>query len=263
MAGPVQRKKKDKSQPTTSTNSAPANAAATAGNAATLAGQLDHAYMAIEKSRFQTRQLHEQWRTYMLRMSYVVLMVMLHQSQTPTTTCIKDIKHWNGLETTSEPIPGSQAMRLVLNSSMVEMLGVLCCACLTWCLSLPLPPSRNDFATLPYQLSCVLIPMIVTLYFTSKSDPQVEEADVLSKSCLQFLPGATSVFASGSASLLDETEAPRPKRTLPVALVFHVIASCCLWFMQYQSRKQDQTLEKVKQLQQDLTQAQKGGKSKK
>lgn len=53
---------------------------------------LIRAQSAVEQSQVSTLVLHQQWRTQLLRMSYLVMVVTLHIAQTPSSACIKDIK---------------------------------------------------------------------------------------------------------------------------------------------------------------------------
>lgn len=59
-----------------------------------LSEQLSRAMTAVEKNQQTALQLHRQWRTQLLRMSYIVIIVTLHLAQAPSTSCIKEIKVW-------------------------------------------------------------------------------------------------------------------------------------------------------------------------
>ena len=80
----TQRKKTDKTTTTA--------AAAVAGNDEELTDQLNRAQEAVERNHAATQTLHAQWRTQLLRMAYLVMIVTLHIAQAPSSTCIKDIK---------------------------------------------------------------------------------------------------------------------------------------------------------------------------
>jgi hypothetical protein len=54
--------------------------------------QLDKALAALGRNRIAMLTLYVQWRSQLLRLSYAVMMVIFHQLQGPTTTCIKQIK---------------------------------------------------------------------------------------------------------------------------------------------------------------------------
>jgi hypothetical protein len=54
--------------------------------------QLDRALAALESNRRAMLTLYVQWRTQLLRMSSIVMLVILYQLQEPTTSCLKEIK---------------------------------------------------------------------------------------------------------------------------------------------------------------------------
>lgn len=128
-----------------------------------------------------------------------------------------------------EPMSGFQAFVAVLNDSVAELLSLFCTAFLLWCLSLPM--ANKDFSSLPYRLSCVCIPLIVSMYFSKK------EVGCISDESFQH-------------TIEDAPE--RPARGFPVILIFHTIVSLSLWFMQYQVGQHDQNIEIVKKLKKDL-----------
>jgi hypothetical protein len=57
-----------------------------------LGKHLDRAQALVEQNRLSTLTLHQQWRTQLLNMAYLVMVVTLHLAQTPSSACIKDIK---------------------------------------------------------------------------------------------------------------------------------------------------------------------------
>ena len=59
---------------------------------AALTEQLSRAQAAVERNFVATQTLHRQWKTQLLRMSYLVMVVTLHMAQSPSSACIKDIK---------------------------------------------------------------------------------------------------------------------------------------------------------------------------
>ena len=54
--------------------------------------QLDRALLALERNERAMTTLYVQWRTQLLRMSYLIMLVIMHQLQQPTTLCLKEIK---------------------------------------------------------------------------------------------------------------------------------------------------------------------------
>lgn len=84
------RKKTDKTTATTtpSSNKPPASK----NGKVVLEEEISRAEAAIERNHAAIVELHQQWRTQLLRMSYLVIVVTLHIAQGPSSACIKDIK---------------------------------------------------------------------------------------------------------------------------------------------------------------------------
>lgn len=57
-----------------------------------LEDHLNRAEATIERNHAAMLDMHQQWRTQLLRMSYLIIIVTLHIAQTPSAACIKDIK---------------------------------------------------------------------------------------------------------------------------------------------------------------------------
>ena len=57
-----------------------------------LSEQLERAERAVEQNRQTAMNLQMQWRTHLLRLCYIVMVVTLHQAQVPTTSCVKEVK---------------------------------------------------------------------------------------------------------------------------------------------------------------------------
>jgi hypothetical protein len=57
-----------------------------------LVDHLERGHAAVLKNEATALELHSQWRTHLLRMSFIVIVVTFHQSQAPMTACMTDIK---------------------------------------------------------------------------------------------------------------------------------------------------------------------------
>jgi hypothetical protein len=142
---------------------------------------------------------------------------------------------------TDNLVSGFQAFVAVLHDSIVEILGIACCSSLLWCLSLPM--RNEDFTTVPYRLSCTLIPMIVSLYWSNKSKTG----------------GCVNATLDSTTSIEDLPE--RTPGGFPVVLVFHLIVSGSLWFMKFQYSQHDKNVAMVMKMKKDLKDAKKLSKS--
>lgn len=58
----------------------------------TIDAQIGKARESVQKARAQAATLHSQWLLHLLRLSYMVILVTMHQWQTPLGNCIKDVK---------------------------------------------------------------------------------------------------------------------------------------------------------------------------
>lgn len=54
--------------------------------------QIQRAQAAVEQSRVAAATLHSQWRLHLVRLSYMVVLITIHQLQAPATYCLYDIK---------------------------------------------------------------------------------------------------------------------------------------------------------------------------
>ena len=146
---------------------------------------------------------------------------------------------WNELQPETLAIPGSEAIILILHDSTIELLSLICVGCLIQCLRLP----QGDFSSLPYRLSCTVIPIILSLYFPQASNNKHDRP-----TCV-----ATSKLYDASLTTADLRDEAVPRR-FPVVLVFHLVVSLSLWFMLYQNQQYDKNVFLLQKLKHDLTQ---------
>mmetsp|Transcript_9315 Transcript_9315/g.12353 ORF Transcript_9315/g.12353 Transcript_9315/m.12353 type:complete len:253 (-) Transcript_9315:287-1045(-) len=234
---------------------------ASGGGESTLEGELQRAETAIRNNQFQVNAIHKQWRTYLARLSYMVLVIAFHQMQNPSAACIVDVKKFN--EVTTEPIDGYKVTLLVLSDSMIHLLAIVMAASLSFYLQhqpnvIGSPAKQQEamskrqllFADARYMMANACIPPLLALYFGSKKTN--EDGSPRTLSCLDH-------------TLLEQAgvEPAERRRSLPVVLVFHVIVTACMWFMDMQQNQVLVNLEKVDKLREDLQEAQQQAKSKK
>lgn len=195
--------------------------------------QLAQAQAAVARAEQQTQLLHQQWRTYLLRFSYLLILVSMHQMQGPTSACVKDIKALNAASAQEEQISGARAFVLAVSDSFPYILAITMSAFLSLFLSLKEP---GNFSDPRYLLANALLPPLIGMHFLYKDEP----------SCLH------------DEALLARID-PEPRtRSLPVVVVYHVIVTVCCWFMDNQRQQQARNIRMVQDLQRDLTRAKKG-----
>ena len=59
---------------------------------AELTEQLNRAYTHVLKNQVQVQELHRAWRSSLVKLSYIVVAITVHQARGPMHSCIQDIK---------------------------------------------------------------------------------------------------------------------------------------------------------------------------
>jgi hypothetical protein len=211
-----------------------------ASNSTPLTDQLDQARAAIYQSKQQTSRLHKQWRTYLLRLSYLLILISMHQRQGPSAACIRDIKTFNAIAPSDKQISGANVLLLLFSDTFPYICAVVISACLSFFLILETPGSFSDSR---YVVANAFLPVMIGSHFVNKD--------------------RTSCLATEQSAMIQ----PEPlSRSLPVVAVFHIIVTLCCWFISYQEQQQAQNIRMVESLQRDLDEAKKsratGSKSK-
>ena len=253
MGKTAKRGKKD-----TAGNSNPANSAG-------VEADLDRAEAAIRSNQAKVDALHKQWKTYLVRLSYMVLVIAFHQLQSPSAACLKDVKQYNQALAESEDnndqtaLDGFQATQLVVQDCLVHLLAIIMATCLAFYLQSQqeektflqkVARKQLVFADSRYMVSNACIPFLLFSFFRSqKTDDN----------------GSPVTYSCMDEGLLQSVglEPEERQRSLPVVLVFHVIVTACLWFMDLQQNQVMDNLKKLEKLRQDLTHAQQEATTKK
>jgi uncharacterized membrane protein len=127
---------------------------------------------------------------------------------------------------------GWDAAWLVINDSVVEIMGLIMVGLLAHVLSLQ-NDERSIFVHPSYMLATLLVPLQVATFFANKT--------------------------MGCAHILGDVSEPL-KRTFPVSLIFHVIVTVCCYFMIYQMKYRNKDIESVKELKRQLREAEASNK---
>jgi hypothetical protein len=197
-----------------------------------LTAQIDQAEATVMQNKLSTQVLHQQWRKYLLMLSYLLIVLTFHQSQSPMAACLQDIKAWNGVQKKdANLIPGNEAMLIVLKDSAVNLLAVVMATLLAFFLKDE--ESHSDFSNSRFILATLLmVPMIgIHRYQTAQHGTNGCIDDLLAKAKL---------------------ESTVRKRDFPVVLVFHVIVTLCYAFMDWQMAQHAKSILLVTKLRTDL-----------
>lgn len=250
MAGKKHKKAGDSSSTATSTQP---KTATVKEERISLGESLERALNALEASQQHMLSLHRSWRSQLLRMIVLVLVLVLKQASIPSSDCIVRVNEWN--ERITNDSVGStdidennisplfighwEAGKYCIADSLMEISGVLCCLSLIWLLCQPL--TGDDFTCLPFRSSIFFVPLIVGSYYQK---PIVN--------CLGDL-------ASNNGGIENEGADPGKPRTFPVVLIMLLVCFGSLYAMQYQQKQQTENIQKVEKLREDLL---KGNKKK-
>jgi hypothetical protein len=208
---------------------------------------LERAQSAVLSNKLATETLHAQWRTSLKRMSYMLLIISLHQAQGPTQACLTDIKalnrHYSSLEMSDDVkekmISGMQAIVLVLKDGIVAVLGLIMAASLTYFTSMD---PHGDFTSTAYMLAVASVPPIVSLHFNWNNPNRNEKNESFyNKSCVDM-----ELLDQGGVEPVDRLHG------FPVVLAYFVVLTVSYFFMDWQRQKQVQNGKMVLQLQKDM-----------
>jgi hypothetical protein len=198
--------------------------------------QLEKAMRTVVSNKAATETLHENWRSYLLHIAVLVIVMSFVQVQTPISACLKDIKAVNRQTNNGATamISWKEAIGFVLQDTLCEWIGICLAASLAYFLLSKRPHDDTGVkwsAAMPYVISSALIPIQLSTYFQTKE---------LAGGCLR----------DGSSSN-EEGRAPN----FPVAVIFHVICTAAYFFMKYGIDKCMDNIEMVNDLMQKLEQA--------
>lgn len=196
--------------------------------------QIARAQATVLRGEEQASQLHKQWRNYLLRLSYLLVIITMHQIQGPTGACIRDVKAFNKVASEDERISGLGVFGLVIADTVPYIFALIIAGSLSFFLVIE---EAGTFANPRYMLANALLPPMVGMFFMTKDKPSCLDEDKLVRADV------------------DESRT----RSLPVVVVFHLIVTVCYWFMDRQRQQQANNKQMIEELRQDLVQARKGG----
>jgi len=205
----------------------------------TIQGQLDRAAETLEQNAFQMARLHGQWRTYLTTLSYLVVLLSFHQFQSISSTCLMDIKAVNrDVLSEEQAIPGARAIALVIKDAAAVVLGIA----MATLLCMWLRSEKADFSNAFYMTAqSFILPILGILYYNFNSKQ--------TSSCLEEMIRDNGSVFSG----VELPSATDPSKSgWPVVLVFHVIVTLSVWFMNKQQRSLRKSELAVQMLRDDL-----------
>jgi hypothetical protein len=155
---------------------------------------------------------------------------------------VKEIKSFNASETKiQESIASLDALRIILHDSMENLVGLVMTICLVRFLSSRRYRARAGFSTsLSYMMANACAPIIISLNYQRARNQE------RSASCISHLQPRDE-------SLEVPDAGPRSSSPFPVILVFHILATACVWFMDAQAKQHEKNVLAVERLRADLS----------
>ena len=262
--------------------------------------QIQRAEVAVEQSRASALALHSQWRLHLVRLSYMVVLITIHQLQAPATYCLYDVKVRNGnenetverkmentifshllpllpashamqsynksltpLDDDSMRISGLKAILYVAQDCLCELLGVIMGALLTVFLT-QLYNATTSGASLLASFSTNKAYMIATALLPPILHlyfVRSKEANVAS--CLDHSGVTKLADRMWTRHTEEEGNLASAVRGFPVVAIFHTIATVCCWFMEMQQKQQTKNRKMLENLKSELAVAREEHETKK
>eukprot|EP00560_Eucampia_antarctica_P001184 CAMPEP_0197832690 /NCGR_PEP_ID=MMETSP1437-20131217/15675_1 /TAXON_ID=49252 ORGANISM="Eucampia antarctica, Strain CCMP1452" /NCGR_SAMPLE_ID=MMETSP1437 /ASSEMBLY_ACC=CAM_ASM_001096 /LENGTH=232 /DNA_ID=CAMNT_0043436197 /DNA_START=102 /DNA_END=800 /DNA_ORIENTATION=- len=193
--------------------------------AASAKDQVEKACRTVLETKQRTLDLHHSWRSYLLRVAMLTLLLNMHQMVVPLQHCYADLQH------SMTPVVSWESVTLMVGESLYETLSmVVTCALVFFLVSV----HRNQPITMTepsFGLACSLVTVCSFLYYRMRDQ------------AFQCRP------------LLPEEEADREVHQFPIGLVLHAIVTFCMYFMKMGIHTCDENIELVKTLRATLTKA--------
>jgi len=220
---PRQRRGKKTSDPA-ATPPTPKQANASSSSSSSSSTPIDQLHSARAKlivSRDRTADLHAAWKAQLFRLSVLILGVTIYQVQTSLSTCISELKEFNGSAAAAAEggsqeavvVSGMAAIKIIFGDSFCELLGLVVASMLALFLAF----SNMGVVQLEhwsYMVSSALVPVCLGFFFHSKSP-----------GCLVGEDGMILDFTDESITIDDK------RHQFPVVVIYHTIVTLAFWFM--------------------------------
>lgn len=212
--------------------------------------KLNKAMSQLILSKAQSLELHSQWRTYLLRLNVLALILSLLQVYKPISSCVgipsfieengtDAMTRWDKIVTNFK---GETAVRFLLkfSSEIVGFFVLIFLPCYIhwekqfWINSSPEMSNPRVFAHWTYTLSSALCGLSIILFTFNKTNSGKE--------------AATSVFEECIGT---------QKRDFPVSDLYFLICSGACWFMNYSMSKTDVHINLINELRTSVNSARK------
>ena len=243
-----------------------------------LQNEINKALQAVTTTKHKTQILHSQWKNHLLRMSYLVLLLAMHQWSTPVQSCIQDLKSFqlytDNNNDNYDYYEKMVFMNVILGDSMVEILNFIIAILLFQFLRVTTDNHSNTSTSTTtstsftknkyYGLASTMILICLGMFFhnqkhynhnsNSNSGCLMDYAIwTNNESLLQSISlSSSSSTTSSSTSSTTSTTSKVKTHQFPIACIFHIIVSGCYFFMKMNMDQCEVNVEAVKKLQEQL-----------
>ena len=184
------------------------------------------------------------WRSTLHKMSYLVALLALHQTNGTVGQCVRDAKGVN--DAAAAPlISGTEMIGLVLADALPAILGVVVSGLLVKFLSLSADERTGrpaDFGSPWFYVGAGMVPMIISLHFQTLSSG-VDGSSAIA-SCVSTHEVAAQYFDPGTEADI----AARQQKQLPVVIVYHVVVTVSYWLMKKGREQCERNTELIRSL---------------
>lgn len=242
------------SAPPAACAAAPASTSNTAATASSAGGadtdaQVQQAIARVAMANARTKDLHKMWRSTLHKMSYLVVMLALHQLNGTVGQCIRDVKGVNasaGDGSGSPLLSGMDTLGLVLTDALPAILGVVISGLLVKFLSLYNDRTEQpaDFSSPWYYVGAGIVPMIISLHFQTLNSNGADGDVVGVTSCVSTHDTASQFFDPGTEADI----AARVQKQIPVAIVYHTVVTVSYWLMKKGREQCERNMELLRSL---------------
>jgi hypothetical protein len=251
---------KTTSSPRRSKTEAEASGAPTNSNAERLLEQLRNALLKLEHSAVRMDTLHWQWNNYLILLSLFVLGISLYQLYISGSQCYSDVQFWNGNPTSPLVVRPTTAVGMILRYSMLYIISILMIVLLALFLQKKLVlHNSNAGEMLPlfrhayfrFAQSC-LGPILFLYYNKCMSGKDTKGSS--SYDILPCIPKSWLALIEKDGNAHPAFVTMSSPQQFPVVVIFFIIASLSIYFMQQQRKQMTHNKNAILTLQTELQQ---------
>ncbi|GKY93381.1 hypothetical protein MPSEU_000305700 [Mayamaea pseudoterrestris] len=189
--------------------------------------QVSSIQLALEKNRFAAEKLHASWLGWLKTLSGLVLILSCFQATGPFAKCFKDAEAFTHDHGSSANLTLLKTVMLAFQDNLEYWIAILN----SICLMLFLRATKPSFGG-AWKVANICMIATVAAFIVHSQKPRT--------CCIQLVD---------SSYISPE---PPTKKSLPVVVIFHLIASVCIGIIQLQDRIHQRNAAAVEKLKQEV-----------